>query len=165
MMRGARLVVHATVVAVGVCATAAQSVEAPTPLELRKPIARGLSGADAHTYQLTLRAGDYAPVTVEQRGVDVVVHVLAPDGRPIADVDDQSRSQGFERIAVVASSSGDYRLRVAARYPKIAAGSYEIRVDEVHAANDRDRRLFDARVASAESARLDAAGKYEEART
>src|SRR5436190_1717201 len=77
MMRGARLVVHATVVAVGVCATAAQSVEAPTPLELRKPIARGLSGADAHTYQLTLRAGDYAPVTVEQRGVDVVVRTLA----------------------------------------------------------------------------------------
>src|SRR5262245_38954917 len=39
------------------------------PLELGKPIERELAGGQSHAYQITLAAGQYLNVVVEQRGI------------------------------------------------------------------------------------------------
>jgi hypothetical protein len=53
-------------------------------LALGKPIERNLAGNEAHSYKIVLAANQYLHVVVEQRGIDVVVALFAPDGKKIA---------------------------------------------------------------------------------
>src|SRR2546423_1745978 len=141
----------------------AQSAPELTTLEPGRAIERELSGEEKHVYQITLTDGQYASVVVEQRRIDVVVQLLAADGKLIAEFDSEGRSVGEEKVGVVAETAGSYRLLVKAKYPKLPAGRYEIRLTETRAADDEDRLLYDARKLLAESARLADAGKYLEA--
>src|SRR5215475_9440611 len=59
------------------------------PLELGKPIERELAGGQSHAYQITLAAGQYLDVVVEQRGIDVVATLSGPDGKQIAEFDNE----------------------------------------------------------------------------
>src|SRR6266542_171503 len=52
-----------------------------TAIEVGKPLERELSGSQKHYYQITLTAGQYASVTIEQRGIDVVVYLLGTAGK------------------------------------------------------------------------------------
>ncbi|HKC89085.1 MAG TPA: hypothetical protein VKG02_24085, partial [Blastocatellia bacterium] len=60
-------------------------------LERGKPIERELAGGQSHSYQLSLDAGQYAGVVVDQRGIDVVIRLSGPDGKQIAEFDSESR--------------------------------------------------------------------------
>jgi tetratricopeptide (TPR) repeat protein len=133
-------------------------------LELGKPIERELAGAQSHAYQITLTAGQYLNVVVEQRGIDVVVTLLGPDGKLIAEFDSEIRKQGQETVSQVAEAAGDYRLVVQAKQKEAPTGRYEIRMAELRAAMEKDRELQEARKLHTESERLGRAGKYEEAR-
>src|ERR1043166_746513 len=64
---------------------ALQSSQDVTTLELGKPIEREIAGSQKHAYQIALAEGEYANVTVRQRGVDVVVKSFGPDGKLIAE--------------------------------------------------------------------------------
>jgi CHAT domain-containing protein len=135
-------------------------------LEPGKPIERGLAGGQSHyyAYQLVLAAGQYINVRVDQRGIDVVVKLFGRDGKQLAEVDSESRTQGQETLSWVAEEAGSYRLDVAAKYNNVAAGQYEIRVVEVRSATENDRALQDAVKLNTEVRRLYFAGKYDEAR-
>ena len=54
----------------------AQSVS----LKLAQPIEREIAAGETHSFTLNLTAGQYAHVVVDQRGVDVVVSIFAPNG-------------------------------------------------------------------------------------
>ncbi len=133
------------------------------PLELGKPIERELAGGQSHSYQITLAAGQYLNVMVEQRGIDVVVVLFGPDGKRIAEFDREPRSQGQETVSQIADVLGSYRLEVKPSQKVAVAGRYEIRVGELRAATDQDRTLQEARNVSVESSRLSRGGKYDEA--
>ena len=45
-------------------------------LTVGQPVAREMRGGEQHTYQLTLSAGQYARVAMEQKGIDVVLAVV-----------------------------------------------------------------------------------------
>src|SRR5271163_3285474 len=67
-------------------ASAAQSKPAPDEqkpavLELGNAIDRELSGGQSEGYLLTLAAGQCARLVVDQRGIDVGVDVVDPDGK------------------------------------------------------------------------------------
>jgi CHAT domain-containing protein len=132
-------------------------------LEPGKPIERELAGGQSHSYQITLSAGQYMNAVVEQRGIDVVVTLLGPDGKQIAELDNEPRDQGQETVSQVAEVSGSYRLNVQARRKEATAGRYEILMMEVRAATEQDRALQEAYKLSTESIRLYRAGKYGEA--
>jgi CHAT domain-containing protein len=144
--------------------TAAQATQDVRPLEPGKPIARELAGGQSHTYQIRLTEGQYLNVIVEQRGVDVVVRLLGPDGKQIAEFDSEIRQQGEETVSQVAEVSGSYRLNVQAKQKEAPTGRYEIRVVELRAATEKDRALQEARKLSTEFARLYRVSKFDEAR-
>ena len=125
--------------------TGAQNLQETTTLEPGKPIERELAGEQKHGYQIMLAEGQYARVVVEQRGIDLVVELLGTDGKSIADFDTEIRNQGEEKIEVVAVTAGNYLLLVKARYPKLPAGRYEVRLAELRIATDKDRSLEEAR--------------------
>src|SRR5947208_13560577 len=71
-------------------------VDAVQVLELRKPIEREITTGDVHSYSVSVTAAQVLDVVVEQRGIDVVVDVRAPDGRKIMEVDSPNGTEGPE---------------------------------------------------------------------
>jgi len=141
------------------------------PLALGLPVERELSGGQSHSYRLTLAAGQYLRVTVEERGIDLVVTLAGPDGQKIAE--SNHAVSHLETVSLIAATPGEFRLEV--RSPKQAApvGRYEVKVAELReaTAQDRDRvaaeRAFEAgeqlRNQATAEARRNAVKKYEEA--
>jgi CHAT domain-containing protein/Tfp pilus assembly protein PilF len=134
-----------------------------TTLELGKPVERELSGSEEHNYEVPLAKGQYASLTVDQRGIDVVVRVLGPDGKLTVSFDNELRDVGAERIEMVGENAGNYRLVVKAKYPKLRGGRYEIRLLESRDANDQDRIMYEGRKLQQAARGFAVAGKYDDA--
>jgi hypothetical protein len=116
-------------------------------LEQGKPIERKLSGGEAHSYRLTLAAGQFCHMVVDQRGIDVAVAFYGPDGERIVEIDSPSGMHGPELVSLVVGASGSYRLGVRSVEKNGPAGSYEVKIEELRAATARDKSRVDAQKA------------------
>jgi tetratricopeptide (TPR) repeat protein len=132
-------------------------------LEADKPVKRELAGGQQHVYQIKLGAGQFLNAVVEQDGIDLVVEVSGPDGKRLLEFDAVIRRLGREEVPLAAESTGEYRLTVRSVHKGAAAGGYEIRVEELRAATDRDRALQEARKLRNQFDKLNRAGKYDQA--
>jgi len=122
--------------------TSTTSVDAQV-LEPGKPIERQISGGETHAYKIALNAGQYLDAAVNQRGIDVVVRVFAPEGEKIADIDSPNGKQGDEPVALAAKATGTYRIEVSSleKVTTGPAGRYEIRINEILSAEQYAARL------------------------
>src|SRR5262249_48617841 len=143
-------VLSSALIAVSTTRAASQTSDTPAHLEAGTPIEREISGPQDHIYTLALKAGEAADLVVEQRGIDVVVRVGDSAGALIAEFDADALKQGKEVVGVAAEAPTEYRVTVRPRYRRDAAGHYEIRVDGIRPATDRDRDLFEAHRLSTE---------------
>jgi len=78
----------------------------------------------------TLKANQIARIIAEQKGVDLTLSVLAPDGTKLFDVDSQNGAQGGEPATIVARQSGAYRIVARAVGKAAPTGRYTIRLDK-----------------------------------
>jgi tetratricopeptide (TPR) repeat protein len=113
-------------------------------LEAGRPIERELSGGQSHSYRITMAAGQYLHLVVDQRGIDVVVVLLAPDGEKRSEVDSPNGTAGPEVVSAIAEAAGVYRIEVRALGEAAGAGRYEIKIEELREANAKDRYRVDA---------------------
>ena len=117
----------------------------PITLEPGKTIYRDLSGGQVDTFQIELDANQIAKLTIEQRGVDVFIRLVAADGSIPIEVDSDPRNDGEEKLDFVAPAAGTYKLTVAPRVRAASPGRYEITLNEVRAATDAEKQLDEAR--------------------
>jgi len=110
----------------------------PISLEPGKPIEREIAGGQTHTFQITLAAGQFLRVVVEQKAIDVILALAAPDGRQLVEVN-LTGAGGLESLSEEAAASGDYRLTVRAIGLATLAGEYQMRL-EVKAATAQDKQ-------------------------
>jgi CHAT domain-containing protein/tetratricopeptide (TPR) repeat protein len=118
-----------------------QSVPVVTNLELGKILQRDINGDEIHNYQITLKKGQYLQVTVEQKGVDLEVILLSPDGKQLAISNSFNGANGPEPISIIAPTSGNYKLQVR-RFKEDEnpdSGSYEITLEALRFPNEQDR--------------------------
>jgi CHAT domain-containing protein/tetratricopeptide (TPR) repeat protein len=134
-----------------------------TALEVGKPVECELSGGQRRRYRFALREGQYAVVTVEQRGVDVAARLFGADGQLLATVDSRKTADGSEKVELVAAVSGDHVIEVEPSLPKAGAGRCLVHLSEVREATPDERLLHEARRQFYESLRLGEAGKYDAA--
>jgi tetratricopeptide (TPR) repeat protein len=106
---------------------------------------------ESHEYRFDLEAGDYAALTIEQRGIDVAAQVFDPGGKLLAEFNDESRKQGRESVEVVAGSAGAYSVRIKPVYSRLPAGRYEIQLVEIRLAAEDDRLGFESRQAGTQA--------------
>ena len=132
-------------------------------LEPGKAIKRILAGADCHTYQIRLSAGQFLKVIVEQQGIDVVTQLSGPGGEQIAEFDREGGSRVQELVWFVAEAEGVYWLTVRAKQKNTPTAGYEIRIEELRDAIGDDYALHQARKLYKKSNDLSNAGKYDEA--
>ena len=78
----------------------------PQLLEAGKPVEREMSGGQTHSYRISLDQGQYVRVAVEQRGVDVVVSIFAPDGTKRNEMDSPNGVNGPELLSAIAEKAG-----------------------------------------------------------
>jgi CHAT domain-containing protein/Tfp pilus assembly protein PilF len=123
-------------------------------LEPGKPIESEMAGGQTHQYRIDIPASQFFHVIVDQRGIDVVVALLGPDGKEIVEVDTPNGAWGPESLAVVADTAGSYTVAVRSLEKDAPAGKYEIRVAELRAATEQDRQRIQAQAAVAEGKAL-----------
>ena len=106
-----------------------------------QPVAREMRGGEQHTYQVSLSAGQYARIVVEQKGLDVVLALLGADGRPLLEVDNNlSGIRGMEVVSLVAEINGAYLLNVRSLEKAASVGRYEVRIEDLRTATEADRK-------------------------
>ena len=109
-------------------------------LTVGQPFAREMKGGEEHQYQLTLTAGQYARIVVEQKGIDVVLVLSGADGKPTLEVDNNlSGTRGLEVVSLVAEVNNVYHFNVRSLTTDASAGRYEIRLEDVRTATNADR--------------------------
>lgn len=123
----------------------------PTPLqraEMRTlepgtPVGRRLAGGEAHFYRLTLAAGQYARVVVDQQRINVTVLAFDSDGKKLVEADLFGIGDS-ELVSFVAEASASYRLEVRASDQTALEGRYEIKIKDLRAATERDENAVAA---------------------
>ncbi|HTG34948.1 MAG TPA: CHAT domain-containing tetratricopeptide repeat protein [Thermoanaerobaculia bacterium] len=116
----------------------------PVQLELGHPIVRDLAAGESHSYLVRLEPGQYVRLGADQRGVDVVLSLFAPDGGLVAKMDSPSGTRGAERVSEVAKAAGDYRVEVKSEEASAKPGRYEMRIEDLRPATDQDRTRVQA---------------------
>jgi len=124
------------------------------PLEFGQPIERELAPGQSHSFQINLASGQYAQVTVEQKGIDVVVKLYGPNGNPVVEVDGSSGTQSSEQVNLIAEAAGSYRLEVSSPVKEAKSGRYEVKLAELRLPTLQDQSRVAAQEAFAEAKRL-----------
>ncbi|MCI0420171.1 MAG: tetratricopeptide repeat protein, partial [Acidobacteria bacterium] len=132
--------------------TATNLQEKADTLEPGKPIERELTGGQVHSYQISLSAGQYLRVMVEQRGIDVVAALFGPGDQQVGEFD--RRWLGAEPVSLIADVSGTYRLEIRSVQKTATQGRYQIRIQELRESAPQDKNYLAAERASTEGKRL-----------
>ncbi|MBI3423439.1 MAG: CHAT domain-containing protein [Acidobacteria bacterium] len=143
-------------------------------LELGKPVQRELTAGGTQSFQVSLTAGQFLHVVVEQRGIDVVLRLWAPDGQKLVEMDSPNSTQGPEAAALIAEQTGTYRIEAASLNQAVPAGQLVMQLQALRPATEQDRRWIAAQRAFLEgnalqrqstgTARQQAIEKFQEAR-
>jgi CHAT domain-containing protein/tetratricopeptide (TPR) repeat protein len=130
-------------------------------LEIGIPVERQMRGGETHSYSITLTAGQFLHAVVDQRGIDVVVTLIAPDGKVVIQVDSPNGTQGPEPLSAIADQSGNYRLNVSSPDQKVQPGRYEIKIEELRTASQQDKHHVAVDLTYAEAGQLRVEGTPE----
>jgi CHAT domain-containing protein len=130
----------------------------PTQLRPAHPVAAALALGQTRDFVFTVPPGSLLHLAVEQRGIDVILHLHLPDGREWMVVDSPGGSWGTEEIFALAEVAGEYRLSVAPDESARKSGSYSVALAPFHAPSPQEKDRARASSALAEGDRLRRSG-------
>lgn len=113
-----------------------------------------IAGGQVVRLRLDLIAGEAARVVVEQRGVDLAVRVLGPDGRVEMERDAPTTTQGPEPVTILARDAGRYTLELSPVRPDAIAGRFTAELRDHGPARPEDQRRFEAEAILSRAGRL-----------
>ncbi len=129
----------------------ASEVQALAP---NQPLERALKGGEAHSYRVTLKAGEYFHVDVEQRGIDVTLLIVDAGGKTLVERDRPNEVSGQESLSFIAAAGGEHRLDVKALEEEAEAGEYEIKSELARTPTAQDKKRIEAENLFQEGLRL-----------
>ena len=107
----------------------------PPLLQPDLPLEREMTGQDVQAFRVSLEAGQYLFLTVEQQGIDVMLQVTGPDGDVVAEVDSPNGRWGPEPLVLYPELSGEYRIELRPFDPEGAdPGRYTASIVRLEAA-------------------------------
>ncbi len=130
-----------------------QSSPDAQPFGPEKPVEREISGGESHTYRVALTAGQFVRFRLDQKSLDCVLVLSAPDGSQIAEMDFTGTGE-LESLAIEAAIAGDHRLTVRGYPAATWRGAYRLDVTIQSPASDSDRKYAAAQSLMLESVEL-----------
>ena len=106
-------------------------------LEVEKPIERELKGGEVQGYELKLSAGQFLRVTAAERGIDVLLRVINPDGVKLVEVDTPNNSNP-EVLLCLSETDGVHRIEVVSPNEKADSGKYVLKLVELREGTEDD---------------------------
>lgn len=144
-----------------------------TALQLGKPLTREIKGGATHSFKVSLAAGQYARLLVEQHGIILGATLFDVEGKPAVEMDNPAGGYGPIYLSTIASASGNYKLEIHSLEDWANPGQYDVSIEDLHEATPVDRDRIAAEHAFAEGrqladkntkdSRLAAIKKYEDA--
>src|ERR1035441_9882321 len=102
-------------------------------LALHQPVERELGPGQTDVFTVDVAAGLFLHVEAEKKGVDVVLVLADPAGKPLVTADSPNGAFGPEPASLIADQGGEYQIRVP-RSPRSAeTGRYRIELTDLHA--------------------------------
>src|SRR5262245_9218447 len=126
-----------------------QNNDSAPMLEPGKRIEREVASGEGHSYQITLAAGEFALVVVEERGIDVAVSLLTANDERLEERILPGR-YGRINFSILAQTSATYRVEIKGSTTLKKVGRYEIRLAERRNSGDQDQTGADAERAATE---------------
>ena len=121
----------------------AQATQEAKKLESGQRVEREIAGGESHQFQMTLAAGQFMRLIVQQKGIDIAVRLIAPDGTPPIEAE-FTGPFGLESLCQEVAVAGDYGIvirTVAATAPK---GAYEAKLELKAGATTQDKQRIEA---------------------
>lgn len=110
-------------------------------------------GGELHTFRLLLNAGQFVRAVFDQRGADIVLTLVGPDGEELTKVDSPVGEWGPEPLFFEVLKGGYYTIQVRTRREWAAPGRYEFSMT-ARRATPQDLGRFPAERVFAEATRL-----------
>src|SRR5262249_15317502 len=122
-----------------------QATDDGVPLEIGKSIEKEIVAGQTDSYLLPLTQGQFVRVVVEQKGIEVAVVLLGPDGKKLEEVNSPCGIYGPESLSFIATTSGSYRVQVhplikPSYQKKAPPGRYEIKIADLRIATEQDQK-------------------------
>jgi len=111
----------------------------PQTLVRGVPVERELVSGQIHSYQISLAAGEYLGVVIDQRGITVAPKVFAPDKSLITDGLMTHAPKGPLSVSILATVTGTYLLEIQSLEEHSETGRYEVVVTEQRLATVEDK--------------------------
>ena len=132
--------------------TAPDRADPPTKLVVGSPIEREIQAGSTQDFVIYAKASQFFHADVEQRGIDILIGVLDPQGNQITEADSPTGADGVETVSFVASATGNHTLRVVyGDGSEPPSGKYVIRAPILRDATEKDRARFAAELAQNEA--------------
>src|SRR5262245_17267687 len=118
-------------------------------LEPEKVIEQTIAAGEVHSYSMTLAAGTYGSIELNQKGLNLELTIFTADGEKLRSAD--LASVGFsEEISFVAQAATKFRIEVKAAAKPVRTGSYTLKFTKIHPATDEDRARVQGQTLSEE---------------
>ncbi len=83
-----------------------------TALAVGVSLEREIAGDQSHSYRVAATAGQFVQIIVEQKGIEVDVVIISPDGQKLDEFNASLGSFGAREAPFIARSDGDHRLQI-----------------------------------------------------
>jgi CHAT domain-containing protein/Tfp pilus assembly protein PilF len=143
------LILLALVVSIG-----AQTTTEVTEINIGQKLEREITTSETHSYKLTVSANQFVNLAVEQKGIDILLKLIAPDGIVLAEYDSPTGRTGTEETKAVLATAGEYRLEIGVVERTKITGKYELRFVEKREATADDSKRFQAIIAYQDGMKL-----------
>jgi hypothetical protein len=132
-----------------------------TSLEPGKSIEQTIAGGETHVYNLTLAAGLYILVEVDQKSINLAITIFV-GGQKLRGADLAGIS-GSEQLSLIGVAT-NYRIEVSAPDKAAPSGGYVIKVSAAHPATDQDKARVEAEKLTESGMQILAAQRTHESR-
>jgi CHAT domain-containing protein len=168
-----------TIVALALCGLWSTDGQSPPiareagKLQLHQPVERELGPGQTDVFSVDIAAGQFLHVVVQKKGVDAVLSIVDPSGKPLVTADSPNSTLGPQPASAIAEAPGIYSVKVAKSGRTKETGKYVIELTDLGEPSERNQtqvqaetKLYAAaakeRAGTGES-RLAAIRQYEEA--
>ena len=107
-------------------------------LVLNQAVERDIKGGEKQVFIVQIGANQTAKIEIEQKGIDVSLAALRPDGERFIESESPSGLLGKDLILVTAIEAGEYKIEVSPADNRATLGKYFIKLTEIRATVPQD---------------------------